>query len=107
MQVGELLYKIGEQTWKDILKDDIVVKVTRPFPTIGGTPYAEIKLVSSGFDWDKGKLFLYTEEDICLKKDHSDEEIRKYVQKIDGLVWENSCLKIEVKRLKNKLRELE
>lgn len=108
MQVQDLKEKLEvfSNPSKYFDEETIVVRVHRPFPTVGGTPYVEVKGVGSGIDRDNGKFFIYPEEELCFKKDYSDEEIKKYVQKIDGLVWENSCLKREIKNLKNKLKEL-
>lgn len=74
---------------------------------IGGTPVVEIVRVCKGFDWDKGKLMLYPDEDLS-KTDHDYlEKIKKEAADIGWSVYEMGSLKREIKRLKKQIKELE
>lgn len=39
-------------------EDTVSVPVTLAYATLGGQPCREVRCVTSGFDWDKGQVFL-------------------------------------------------
>lgn len=85
--------------------EDLVIAVKKPYPTIGGTPYTEVKAVFEGFDWDKGKIFIYPENDLYLVKDIDADEINTVYKKNAELNDQVFRLQLELKILKRKLKE--
>ena len=53
--------------------------------TVGGRPYTPIKSASGGFDWDKGKFFLYPEISLGLN-DEALQKQRKIMRKLSEAI---------------------
>ena len=86
----------------DDLRICIPVKIVG---VVGGTPCVDVKLLSCGFDWDKGKLMIIPEKDL---RETTRDEIKTIQDKYEELG--NSLriireLKKENKKLKEKLNE--
>ena len=47
--------------------------------SIGGTPTVKIKDIACGFDWDNGKLLIFTEEPVIKLTQEELEDVRKSV----------------------------
>lgn len=45
---------------------DVVIPVYQ-YGALGGTPSVDITLIHGGFDWDAGKLFLTSEDELMIK----------------------------------------
>jgi hypothetical protein len=84
----------------------VCIKVER-IGAVGAMPTVEIKSVSMGIDWDKGKVIIYPET--LLREVDRDElsAIRKKVEEAGWDYYELTNLKKENVRLKKKLKELE
>lgn len=85
---------------------NVVVSIKLPYSTIGVQPFVAVKSVQMGFDWDAGKFFIYTEEDLTP----SDRDFAKQMREMqDRAGWadsENRRLKAEVNQLKKRIEEL-
>ena len=91
---------------------EVVVCVERA-GAIGATPAVSVKSANLGFDWDQGRLVLYTET--ALREINRDE-IAALHKKYDELSWslykvnnikrENKQLKEQVTLLKQELEQL-
>lgn len=82
------------------LDDEVVIKVTLPYTTVGGTPYVKVTGVNSGFDWDAGKLFLLPESPLTLSDAEFKEQMTKMQSDLGWAQLEIRNLKAEIKRLK-------
>jgi hypothetical protein len=77
MKLNELLAKLTEVRRITPSYDDpdiVVVVAERTFPS---TPSVAVKGIHQGFDWDNGKLLIYTEVPVQLKKGKSNVKSRK------------------------------
>jgi len=65
MKAKELLaYLKSLESVGDDLEDDVRVLVKRSSPSIGPRHSVGVKTVSSGFDWENGKLLITTDEPV-------------------------------------------
>lgn len=78
----------------------VVIEVKKPFTTVGGTPFVEVKSVRAGFDWDKGKIFLVPETPLTNEDADFAEKFKELQFKAGWLEYENRGLKTEIKKLK-------
>ncbi len=60
MKVSELKHALKHA--KD--DDDVVVPIETMTGAVGGHPYVEVKSAHPGIDWDRGKVFIYPEQDV-------------------------------------------
>ena len=79
---------------------EVVISITLPYATVGGSPFSEVKDLFSGFDWDKGKLFICPKEDLTISDAKVKEVVSKMHKQLGDLHYENSGLKSEIKRLR-------
>jgi hypothetical protein len=101
MNTNELILKLQ---YADDLQ--VVIPVYR-VGSVGGTSYVNVKSVTTGFDWDAGRIFLNTEERL---REIDRDEIKTLQDKYEELGWKQyaiSNLKRENKRLKERIKELE
>ena len=84
----------------------VCIKVER-VGAVGSSPTVEVKNVSAGFDWDKGKLIIYPES--LLREVDRDEldMINKKMKEAGWNYYEFSNLKRENVKLKQKIQELQ
>jgi hypothetical protein len=103
-ELKQLLEKF--QTRRDYENARVCIKVER-IGAVGPSPTVEVKNMSMGIDWDKGKLIIYPEK--LLREVDADEltAIRKNVEEVGWSYYEYSRLKKENAKLKKKLKELE
>ena len=78
----------------------VVIEVKKPFTTVGGTPFVEVKSVRAGFDWDKGKIFLVPETPLTNEDVDFAKKFKELQDKAGWLEYENRGLKAEIKKLK-------
>ena len=78
----------------------IVIEIKKPFTTVGGTPFVEVKSVRAGFDWDKGKIFLVPETPLTNEDVDFAKKFKELQDKAGWLEYENRGLKAEIKKLK-------
>jgi hypothetical protein len=61
-------------------ENTVVVSLNEP--SIGGSAASTVESIFSGFDWDKGKVFIRVSDQVCRKgrtlKDEKEIEIWKY-----------------------------
>ena len=86
-------------------EEKVVIAIKRPWATVGGSPFVEVKSASSGFDWDKGKFFIYPEQSLYLLQDTSADKVTELSKELDRIHYELWTTKQEVKRLKKQLKE--
>lgn len=82
---------------------DVVVKITYPNTTLGGTPASPIKHAYFGFDWDNGKFILIPQKDLTPTEQEFVERYKNMEQNVSRYYMENRDLRSEIKRLKAKL----
>jgi hypothetical protein len=107
MNTKELIFQL-ERAVQFGRKDDlqVVIPVYR-VGSVGGTSYVNVKSVTTGFDWDAGRIFLNTEERL---REIDRDEIKTLQDKYDELGWKQykiSGLQRENKKLKERIKELE
>lgn len=95
------LYAAGIKEYDD---PEVVVEYKPPFTTVGGVPCVSVTRVSKGFDWDKGKFFIITEEPLTLVDAEFDEKFRKLQEDYGWAQYENRNLKAEIKKLKAQIK---
>ena len=102
MKLSELyrLVNLHHQPGRPHLDQDVVVRISMPYATIGGTPCIGVKQVSPGFDWDAGKFILITEEPLSIPDEKLQEQFRELQKKAGWLDYENRNLQAEIKRLR-------
>ena len=86
------------------------IRVCVPIKTIGaigGTPVADIKSIQLGFDWDHGKLLLYTDKNLMLEDPDTLQKLRKEMDDMGWSKFENDRLKRENKKLLKRIEEIE
>lgn len=106
MKLIELQTKINDLVARDKYahETEVVVAITLPYATVGGAPCTTVADIFSGFDWDKGKLFICTKEDLTISDAKIKETVSKMHKQMGDLHYETSGLKNEIKRLKKALK---
>lgn len=79
---------------------DVAIEITKPFTTVGGSPYVEVKSVRVGFDWDAGRIFLVPETPLTNEGPDFAIKFKELQSKAGWLEYENRGLKSENRRLK-------
>ena len=107
MKLSELTAMLNRHAGR--LDDDpeIVVDIQLPFSTIGPSPSVPVKTVGFGFDWNKGKFFIYPMEKLTKADNDFREQFLELQKKYGWMDYENRNLKKEVKRLEKRVMELE
>lgn len=107
MNPKELILQVERAIHFGRMDDWKVVIPVRRIGSIGGTPCVNIESVSTGFDWDAGKIFLNTKEELRVI---GVDEIKALKDEYEELGWKYSQisgLKRENKKLKERIKELE
>ena len=109
MNTNELILQLQRvcQFAKGRMDDWRVVIPVYRVGAVGGTPCVNIELVSAGFDWDAGKIFLNTKEELRVI---DTDEIKALKDEYKELGWkysEISGLKKENEQLRKKVEELQ
>jgi hypothetical protein len=60
---------------------------------IGGSKVVDIKSITAGFDWDRGKLFVQPNNHLCVLDEVDSNSIKKLQSEVDRLKYENMRLK--------------
>lgn len=84
---------------------EVVIQIKLPYSTVGGSPFAKVKSVQMGFDWDHGKFFIMPEEDLTPSDRDFAKQMREMQERAGWADYENRNLKAEIRRLKKKLTE--
>ena len=84
---------------------EVMVNITTS-GSVGGTPCVKVKNAFKGFDWDSGKFIIMSDEPVMKVNQKTVEELRKEAEKIGWDIYENRSLKAEVKKLKDKIKNL-
>jgi hypothetical protein len=74
--------------------------------SIGGTRCSDIKRIANGFDWDQGKLMLYTEDKLMLENPDTLGKLREECKEMGWTRYEIENLKRENKRLLKEIKKL-
>lgn len=109
MNTNELILQLQRATQfsKGRMDDWQVVIPVYQTGSVGGTPCVSIKIVNSGIDWDKGKIFIQPNERLRII---DADEIKKLQDKYEELGWKLSDirnLKSENKKLRKRIEQLE
>jgi hypothetical protein len=81
---------------------DIVIVTKLPYTTIGAVPSTPVKNISTGFDWEHGKLLIWPEENLTPSDTDFEKKFRDMQDKYGWADYENRNLKAEIKKLKKK-----
>ena len=84
---------------------EVVIGIKLPYTTVGGSPFAKVKTVQMGFDWDAGKFFIMPEEELTPRDRDFAKQMREMQERAGLADHENSNLKAEIRRLKKKITE--
>lgn len=84
---------------------EVVVQITLPYSTVGGSPFVKVKNVQMGFDWDAGKFFLYTEESLTPSDRDFAKQMKEMQDQASWADYENRNLKAEIRRLNKKIKD--
>lgn len=109
MNTKELIFQLERATQfaKGRMDDwEVVIPVFRA-GAVGGTPSVSIRIVNSGIDWDKGKIFIQPEERLRII---DADEIKALQDKYKELSWKHyeiTNLKKENERLLKRIKLLE
>jgi len=82
--------------------NEVVIQIKLPYSTVGGTPFAKVKNVYPGFDWDQGKFFVIPEEDVTPSDRDFAKQMKEMQDRAGWADYENRNLKAEIKQLKKK-----
>lgn len=77
----------------------VVIPIKR-VGTVGGSPSVEVESVGLGFDWDKGKLFITTKENLRIVDEDELSKIREEHRKLGWTDYEIRNLKRENTKLR-------
>lgn len=86
---------------------DLVIPITLPYTTCGSSPCVNISYINVGFDWNHGKMFLEPEFPLCRFDDDLMGKVIKLNDSNSRLEYENRNLKNDIKKLKQKISEME
>lgn len=107
MKLSELKKYIDRQM--EIMRDyedpEVVVRITLPYSTVGGSPFVKVKNVQMGFDWDQGKFFLYPEENLTPSDRDFAKQMTDMQTRAGNADYENRNLKAEIRRLQKKIKD--
>lgn len=84
---------------------EVVIQIKLPYSTVGGSPFAKVKSVQMGFDWDHGKFFIMPEEDLTPSDRDFAKQMRDMQERAGWADHENRNLKAEIRRLQKKIKE--
>lgn len=107
MKLSELKKYIDRQFEYMRAGDDpeVVIQIKLPYSTVGGSPFAKVKSVQMGFDWDSGKFFIMPEEELTPSDRDFAKQMREMQERAGWADHENRNLKAEIRQLKKKLKE--
>lgn len=107
MKFSELKKYIDRQS--EIMRDyedpEVVIQIKLPYSTVGGSPFAKVKSVQMGFDWDSGKFFIDPEEELTPSDRDFAKQMKDMQERAGWADYENRNLKAEIRRLKKKITE--
>jgi len=95
MKVNLLRHYIKRTALDDL---DVVIAVKLPYATVGPMPTVDVRSISTGFDWDSGKLIIQPERVLTL----ADAEFDK---RYHDLQERCGMLQLEINRLHGLLRK--
>mgnify|MGYP003353741005 CR=1 FL=1 len=107
MNPKELIFQLERSIHFGRMDDWRVVIPVRRIGSIGGTPCVDIELVTTGFDWDSGKIFLNTKEELRVIGVDEIKALKDEYQELSWKYSQISGLKRENKKLKERIKELE
>lgn len=84
---------------------EVVIAIKLPYSTVGGSPFAKVKTVQMGFDWDSGKFFIMPEEDLTPSDRDFAKQMKEMQERAGWADHENRNLKAEIRRIKKKITE--
>ena len=107
MKLSELKKIVDEYVKMHQDYDDPEIRIViSSHNSVGGTPTVGVKNMYCGFDWDAGKMMIFTDKPVMRTDQKSIEELRKEAEKLGWDMYENRNLKAEVKRLRAKVKDL-
>lgn len=79
---------------------EVVIDISLPYATVGGSPCAKVRDIFKGIDWDNGKLFICPKEDLTISDEKIKEVVKKMQKQMGDLSYENMGLKAQIKQLR-------
>lgn len=76
---------------------DVVIEVTMPYTTIGGTRTIGVKNFRMGFDWDNGKFIITPNEKLTFSDNEFAKQMTEMQELVSKLLFENRHLKSQLK----------
>lgn len=106
MKLSEFKEKIDlyAKHTKEYNDPEVVVEYKPPFATAGGQPCVAVTGMLRGFDWDAGKFFIVTQQQLTLADAEFAEKFKKLQDEYGWAKLENRTLKAEIKKLKDQLK---
>lgn len=109
MKFRELKKYVDRQS--EIMHDyedpEVVIQIKLPYSTVGGSPFAKVKSVQMGFDWDAGKFFINPEEELTPSDRDFAKQMTDMQTRAGNADYENRGLKAEIRRLKKIIAKYE
>ena len=66
MNYKEFKELVNSQRVRNSNETEVVVRVTRGYPAVGGSHFVLVKGISQGTDWDSGKVFIRLDEPVAV-----------------------------------------
>lgn len=74
MKLNELIEKLSSLQYHDSHSVGLRIKV--PYSSIGGSPFEPLIGLNVGFDWDNGRIFLTTKQDLFINLERHNKAAR-------------------------------
>ena len=103
-ELKEYIDRIMEYAPRDA-NSEVMIAIKLPYATVGARPMKPITDIMQGFDWQKGKIILSTEEPLMPFDKDIGDQLRKTTDKLVYAQYQNKLLKDEVDKLKKQLAE--
>ena len=103
MKLSELIEKLDLIPVDHYDRHTVVIEITKPFATVGGTPTIPVKAVMCGFDWDNGKFIIVPAEPLMKADNDFAKKMKNLQTRLGQADYENHRLKSEIKRLKQQI----
>ena len=85
---------------------EVVIKVTLPYSTVGGTPRVAVINAWSGFDWDAGKFYIVPEEELVPRDRDFAKQMQEMQERAGWADAENRRLKAELNQIRKQLAKI-
>jgi len=104
-ELKEYIDRIMEYAPRDA-NSEVMIAIKLPYATVGARPMKPITGIMQGFDWEKGKIILSTDEPLTPYEKLLGDSIGKIYDKLGLAEYQNKVLQREIEELKKQLEEL-